>query len=468
MIHTLARALSIFYHGKKQHIGLLIAFLIPLKLSLTYTIAIPTILLWWIAFVLEVREERRNALYLLLERYRFFVVPMIAFVFFSAFAGLFGFRPEQSLISTAHLAFFCTLFFVYYDIASWNYLPKICAALLSGQAIASIHSVVESAFPGTQRFFLGKVTESGQLSLTLPLSIGLIALLLTRVYREQRPPYSFTAQLLLNSLASFSILMLIGFSLPLGISSTVTILLILLFVVFATAQIVKYIYCKRSDGASQCFLPLLLTLITPPLTVALLVNLKRGPWLGVFCALSIILILYYRKLFPILVCIVVLMASYVEPIRTRIEHSSKDFFISGGRSVIWQIGAELATQYPLGIGLGNSEFLRRFSPEIPPQLRHFHNNFINIIVETGWVGFLIFLWWIVILIYSGLTLKSKEEEDAPIMARAIACALISWQVAGAVEYNFGDSEVTLIFLMLTGFLARLKDITATKPPQPAA
>ena len=34
----------------------------------------------------------------------------------------------------------------------------------------------------------------------------------------------------------------------------------------------------------------------------------------------------------------------------------------------------------------------------------------------------------------------------------VGCAIISWQTAGLVEYNFGDSEVMIIVWMLLGIL----------------
>jgi O-antigen ligase len=120
--------------------------------------------------------------------------------------------------------------------------------------------------------------------------------------------------------------------------------------------------------------------------------------------------------------------------------------IEGGRSTIWRIGAELLSEYPLGIGYHNSGVLREFTPEIPSELKHFHNNLLNIATETGWLGVAIFLW----LLFAAVTASFRNRRE-PLFV-AFGAALISWQVAGLVEYNFGDSEVTIMVWIILGML----------------
>jgi O-antigen ligase len=140
---------------------------------------------------------------------------------------------------------------------------------------------------------------------------------------------------------------------------------------------------------------------------------------------------------------------FITPVRERIFHSYDHFTISGGRSTIWRIGAELASEYPLGIGYHNSGILRQFAPEIPPELKHFHNNILNITAESGWLAGLIFLWFI--LSTCRFCLRQKTS---PILV-AFGCAVLSWQVAGLVEYNFGDSEITLLIWIALGLALQM-------------
>ena len=106
------------------------------------------------------------------------------------------------------------------------------------------------------------------------------------------------------------------------------------------------------------------------------------------------MLLNARKYLPPALVLIACLFVTIDPLRQRLEHSSEHFFIAGGRNVIWQIGTELTRQYPLGIGFGNSAFLQKFDPQIPTELRHFHNNFLNVAVETGWLGLCAFIWWL--------------------------------------------------------------------------
>jgi O-antigen ligase len=194
---------------------------------------------------------------------------------------------------------------------------------------------------------------------------------------------------------------------------------------------------------------ILATCVAMPLMIcALLVNLKRGPWLGVLVGCVCFACFYSRKLIAPLAAAAICAAVVVTPIRERILDSYEHFTISGGRSTIWRIGAELVSEYPLGIGYHNSGILREFSPEIPPELKHFHNNLLNIAAETGWLGVFVFIWLIAAIVKTCFSNRNKP------LYVALGCAVISWQCAGLVEYNFGDSEVTILAWMLLGLILK--------------
>jgi O-antigen ligase len=113
---------------------------------------------------------------------------------------------------------------------------------------------------------------------------------------------------------------------------------------------------------------------------------------------------------------------------------------------MWQVALELSSKYPLGIGYRNSRIMHEIEPEIPTNLKHFHNNTLNLIVEAGWFAGAVFIWWIIAL------LAAAYSERRDVLIAAIGCALLSFQVAGLVEYNIGDSEVLLVAFSLIGVL----------------
>jgi hypothetical protein len=96
-----------------------------------------------------------------------------------------------------------------------------------------------------------------------------------------------------------------------------------------------------------------------------------------------------------------------------------------------------------------------------------HNNLLNVAVESGLIGLAAFIWWIFVTISIGFILWRKTEpfrknqliQSARVLMVGISCALLSWQVAGLVEYNFGDGEVRLIAFFLMGLLLALAEST---------
>ncbi len=182
-----------------------------------------------------------------------------------------------------------------------------------------------------------------------------------------------------------------------------------------------------------------------------ILNLKRGPWLGV-AVMTAILLMRKRALYAaFFVSTATLLAFLVPPIYERLASSVSHFFIAGGRSEIWKIGLELISTYPLGIGFDNAGYLREFSVEIPKNLKHFHSNILNILVEGGWLCCYLYLAFVT-------TLAKEMQQRATTWATDIHSqyplylGLFASTIAGLVEYNFGDSAVVNLFYIILGLV----------------
>ena len=189
------------------------------------------------------------------------------------------------------------------------------------------------------------------------------------------------------------------------------------------------------------------------LTTLLVMNLKRGPWAGVSVMMFLFLAYKKPKAALLFVLSIVTVSFCFSPIHERLASSLNHFFISGGRSEIWQIGGELAVKYPLGIGFNNSGILRDFSLEIPKNLKHFHSNFLNIAVEGGWISLMMYLGFLFFLAKETLYLL-KHKENILHTNALLGCGLFASIVAGTVEYNIGDSAVITIFYIALGLFYR--------------
>ena len=418
----------------------LTAFLIPLKLSLTYISLIPLILLWLYTYRYSLKGI------LLSSEYKTVGIPIAIFLTVATISTFTGLRPLHSLPSLISLLFFSLTVPVFSSVAP---IRPCITALVAGQSVAALHSfLATNPLINVPHLFLGQVTESGQLAIVIPLALGLVFQDLKHI--------SVTKRLLLTLGSGTAILTLLAFAFQkdLGITTSMA-SVILICSLIALKIVAKNTTSTNSlptttisdNQRMDITIPTNLILYQLPLLAsALIINLKRGPWLGVFSALVVFCALVSQRLLALIIAVVVVVGSAIPTVQQRLLESYEHFTISGGRSTIWRIGVELISEFPMGIGYHNSGILRRFSPEIPDSLKHFHNNFLNITAETGWLGLACFLWVIFAL------LSTSFRKGVPLISIAIGCSILSWQVAGLVEYNFGDSEITIMVWMLVGFL----------------
>lgn len=392
-------------------------FLLPFKLTLAYIFIIPLTLLWILIHRKNICSE--------FPAWPLAVRSIFIFGIVALTTSLFGLNWHNSITHAGTFIFFPFIILVYRDIAK-NHLEEIVTFLLYGLSLASVINSIQQGFPLFTDYFIGSVSESGQMVLVIFLALG---------YFLRIDQKSLKNLLQFNSLFIFLSSTLAVSMIGLGSLSRYTeipfygLFLLILLVIFLIFNSKK----------NQIF-PLVLGLILG----GFIANLKRGPWIG--AAISTIIFLYHfrPKLVPIFLIIISIIVATVNPITERILSSINHFLISGGRLEIWKIGYELAVKYPLGIGYENSKILREYSVDIPSNLKHFHNNLLNVLVETGWIGLFLFCFWIYQLI------KLFWTKDKNLFLFSISLAVIGWTIAGFVEYNFGDASVCNLLYIVIG------------------
>lgn len=412
---------------------------IPLKLSWTYLFLLPTIA--W--FIMRHHGVLRKTLHDPVLRSLW--VPLVLFLAAASYTSLFGIHPLTSWSALARIGFYSIIIPMGIVLLRKDDLVAIRLLITTG-AIAAMYSVINSASGGAlPQLFHGAVTQSGQLSLLIPLALGIAFYEPGRQARRDNTVFACAGATLLGFI-------LLGFHASLSLHWGFIVLLVTPLFVFAGVHCASTRHRLHGLEFSRY---LIQTLGIPLLLAALFLNLKRGPWMGVLIS-SLLLVLMLRPKRTLLVIAISLAAILsLSPVRERLSESLEHFFISGGRSTIWSIGADLATRYPLGIGFDNSGFLREFSSEVPPELTHFHNNLINVSVETGWLGLIVYLWWIIgTLVYLSRSASVCPQYKSIFLG--MTCSILSWQIAGMVEYNFGDSEVFLLAMAILGSAAGLR------------
>lgn len=452
LVNGLIERIGLLWQKYSEIVLLIGCFLVPLKLALTYLFFLPAIF-GWICL-------NRRQLAAKVQEYAWFSLPWLALIVSIAAHSAFGFLPLRSLRGMYGLIFYPVIMLAIADTFRGNRSLLPLLALLGAQTLAGVHSILDASTGLTlPRFFLGAVTESGQLALVAPIVCG-VAVTLHRFTQQKLKVADHISRAGLAALIT-SALCVCSFSGDLfGISFTIAGVVTLLFLSALIAGYArinqplpdfgvkerKFLSAIPSRVVEGVFVPILLA--------ALIVNLKRGPWAGAIVGFSLFALRYSRRLVIPLVIAVAIVLAVAKPVRERLLESSQDFFIAGGRSAIWQVGLELAERFPLGIGFKNSKFLHSYSAEIPEELTHFHNNFINILVESGVMSLILFALWIAAVVRHAFTARVSPVLKPT--ATAIGCALVSWQVAGLVEYNFGDSEVLFVVWVILGALAGME------------
>ncbi len=195
--------------------------------------------------------------------------------------------------------------------------------------------------------------------------------------------------------------------------------------------------------------------------VALIVNLKRGVWLGTLASVMTIGWLASRRLMWTAAAVIALTATLVAPVRTRISDSARDLSLPGNRYDIWSAAIDVVRRFPMGVGRKNGEILRDY-PNIPPHHKHAHNTALQITLESGYLGLATFLWWMTRFgaLSWRLQRRLRAAGGAPYaLAVSIFASFVGFHVAGLVEYNFGDSEVLEIFFVIMGLGLALEQRT---------
>ena len=208
----------------------------------------------------------------------------------------------------------------------------------------------------------------------------------------------------------------------------------------------------RPDArAAEAALPLL----AAPLSAwALVVSQTRSAWVGAFVGLAVLVVLQAPRLLWLLgavtAAVVLLRPASVTSRLTILDESSRD------RYYMWQAGVDMVLDKPVfgqGPGMILAVYPRYRWPEAPnPRQPHLHNNPLQVAAERGLPGLAFFLWWAIAAFGAALGEARRGATGGPDVVWAAGGtlgALAAVFVAGLFEYNLGDSEVLMLFLLLT-------------------
>lgn len=210
-------------------------------------------------------------------------------------------------------------------------------------------------------------------------------------------------------------------------------------------------------------------LVMPALVVALALTLTRNAWIGASVGVATLFLLKdfrLAALAPFAVAAVFFLAPASITDRMTSTFTAKDPG-SVDRIAMLEIGARIARDFPLA-GVGPNMVPRvypRYRPDyaVNPVNPHLHNVPVQIMAERGIPALLVWIGFVLILV-TGLLRQFRHGEH--LLGATGLAAVAAMLTAGLFEYNFGDSEFLMTFLvMVTLPFAAARD---TAPARAAA
>jgi O-antigen ligase len=193
-------------------------------------------------------------------------------------------------------------------------------------------------------------------------------------------------------------------------------------------------------------------LVMPALVVALALTLGRSAWIGASVAIALLLALKDLRLTILLPLFVAVLFAVAPGTVTKRVMSIFDVQepTNQDRLAMIEIGARMVHDHPL-TGVGPNMVPRVYAQYRPDYAvnrinPHLHNVPLQIAAERGLPALAVWLWFIFALVAAQFRLFRRQVDKVPAAAAlAAVCAMLA---AGLFEYNFGDSEFLMLFLVL--------------------
>jgi O-antigen ligase len=193
-------------------------------------------------------------------------------------------------------------------------------------------------------------------------------------------------------------------------------------------------------------------LVLPALVVALTLTLTRSAWVGACAGIGLLLVIRDRRLLAAIPVVAAIFIALAPPTVTDRFYSTFDLQdpTNRDRFAMARAGGRMIRDYPL-TGVGPDMVQQVYADyrdaggvnEVNP---HLHNVPLHIAAERGLPALAVWLWFIVVATRA-LFVGLRRPESRALAAGGLA-GMASMLTAGMFEYNFGDSEFLMLFLVL--------------------
>ncbi|HEY6214650.1 MAG TPA: O-antigen ligase family protein [Vicinamibacterales bacterium] len=210
-------------------------------------------------------------------------------------------------------------------------------------------------------------------------------------------------------------------------------------------------------------------LVMPALAVAVVLTFTRSAEVGVCAAVAVLLAL---RDFRLVALLPVIAAVFFALSPLRIQQRFVSMFDAKDpnrldRIAMLHIGERMIAAHPLtGVGpnMVEREYATYRGPDAVNKINpHLHNNPLQIAAERGLPALALWLWFIAAVVRD-LWLRYQAGSVRFLSAAGLA-SVVALLTAGLFEYNFGDSEVLMLFLIVITLPAAAASRRAALAPE---
>jgi O-antigen ligase len=205
-------------------------------------------------------------------------------------------------------------------------------------------------------------------------------------------------------------------------------------------------------------------LVLPALVVALVTTASRNAWVGACTGVAILLLMRDLRLIgllPVVAAVFIALAPaeltdrfyamfQLNDARRQTATTTASVQSNQDRIAMVRSGLRIIRKYPL-TGVGPDMIMDVYpvyrDKEAVNQLNpHLHNVPLQIAAERGLPALAVWLWFIVVLVRD--LLRHRRVAALSFLPNAGLAIVAAMLAAGLFEYNFGDSEFLMLFLLL--------------------
>jgi O-antigen ligase len=193
-------------------------------------------------------------------------------------------------------------------------------------------------------------------------------------------------------------------------------------------------------------------LVMPALLVALALTFTRSAWVGACAAIALLMTIKDRRLLALLPIGAAIFIALAPP---RITDRMLSMFdpndpTNRDRVAMLHSGTRMVRDRPL-TGVGPNMVKEVYADyrdpgAVEPVNVHLHNVPMQIAAERGLPALAVWAWFVIVLLRD--MVRMLRTSPHPSLPAAGLAAVVAMLAAGLFEYNFGDSEFLMLFLVL--------------------